>query len=78
MVFIGGIDKHEIAKVKQAIIQGLEKHLYSILGRGGCIPSLDHWIPTDISLNDYCYCRDKVIKCHMDRLFQRSPMHPGL
>ena len=64
MVFIGGIDKHEVAKGKDAIDRELNKRLPKTLGRSNYIPSLDHWIPPDISLKDYCYYRDSVLNFH--------------
>jgi len=64
MVFIGGIDKHEIAKGKDAIHKELNRRLPKTFGRGNYIPSLDHWIPPDISFSDYCYYRDSVLNYH--------------
>lgn len=64
MVFIGGIDKHEIAKGKEATDRELERRLAKNLNRPNYIPSLDHWIPPDISLDDYCYYRDAVLNYH--------------
>ena len=67
MVFIGGIDKHEIAKGKEAIDGELNRRLRPILssGRGKYIPSLDHYIPPEISLEDYCYYRNRVLNYHV-------------
>lgn len=65
MVFIGGIDKHEIAKGPKTIDVELNRRLPAILGRGNYIPSLDHWIPPDISLQDYCYYRDRILEWHL-------------
>jgi uroporphyrinogen decarboxylase len=64
MVFIGGIDKHEIAKGKEAIDQELKRRLTKNIDRSNYIPSLDHWIPPDISYVDYCYYRDSVLNFH--------------
>jgi hypothetical protein len=64
IVFIGGIDKHEIAKGKTAIDAELNRRLPANLGRGNYIPSLDHWVPPDISYKDYCYYRDRVLNWH--------------
>jgi len=61
MVFIGGIDKHQVALGETAIDAELNKRLPSILGRGGYIPSLDHWIPPDIGFSDFCCYRDRVL-----------------
>ena len=65
IVFIGGIDKHEIAKGRGAIDRELQRRLAPTLGRGNYTPSLDHWIPPDISLEDFCYYRDRVLGWHL-------------
>lgn len=52
---IGGISKHEIAKGKAAIDKELERVLPAMLKRGRYCVSLDHWVPPDISLQDYSY-----------------------
>lgn len=65
MVFIGGINKHEIAKGRAAIDRELQRRLAPTFRRGNYIPSLDHWIPPDISLQDFCYYRDRVLQWHL-------------
>lgn len=67
MVFIGGIDKHEIARGHDAIDRELQRRLVPTLGRGNYIPSLDHWIPPDISLEDFQYYRDHVLNWHVSQ-----------
>jgi hypothetical protein len=59
----GGVDKRELAKDKQAI----ENHLRTfipLVEEGGFIPTIDHTIPPDISLENFTY----YIKRKMDLL----------
>lgn len=57
---IGGIDKHEIAKGKDAIDEELNRVLPFMRKRGGFAASLDHWVPDDISFENYKYFVEKV------------------
>lgn len=61
MVFFGGIDKHEVAKGRAAIDAELARRLPPLIGRGGYIAGLDHWVPPDIALKDYQYFRNQVL-----------------
>ena len=56
---IGGIDKNEIAKGKEAIESELER-ITPAIREGGYIPTLDHNIPPNISWNDYTYYTFKL------------------
>lgn len=59
----GGVDKRELSKDKQAI----EKHLHTLLPLvedGGYIPTIDHTVPPDISLDNFNY----YMKRKMDML----------
>jgi hypothetical protein len=50
----GGVDKRELAKDKQAI----ENHLRTfipLVEQGGFIPTIDHTVPPDISLENFTY-----------------------
>jgi uroporphyrinogen decarboxylase len=62
MVFFGGIAKMEIAKGNGAIDRELGKRLPHLIGRGGYIAGLDHWVPPEISYEDYRYFRDQVLQ----------------
>jgi hypothetical protein len=68
IVFIGGIDKHEVAKGKKAIDAELDRRLGPILkeGRANYIPSLDHWIDPAISLEDFQYYSQRVLNYHKE------------
>jgi hypothetical protein len=50
----GGVDKRELAKDKAAI----DSHLLSLaplIADGGFIPTVDHLVPPDVSLENFCY-----------------------
>jgi len=54
--FIGGIDKRQLAKGKEAIERELKKKVPPLIKEGGYIPMLDHMtISADISLENYVY-----------------------
>lgn len=59
---LGGIDKREIAKGKDAIDKELESKLPFMFSKGGYIPSMDHHVPPEVSYEDFKYylqkCRD--------------------
>ncbi|MFH0797017.1 MAG: uroporphyrinogen decarboxylase family protein [Candidatus Omnitrophota bacterium] len=51
---IGGIDKREVARGKEAIKKEVLKKL-PVIEEGGYIPKIDHSISSDISLDNYSY-----------------------
>lgn len=55
---IGGIDKIEIAKGKEAIKRELYKKVPSLIKEGGYIPCIDHSVSSDISLENFVYYVD--------------------
>jgi uroporphyrinogen decarboxylase len=57
---LGGIDKNKIAEGKAAIDAELERILPAMAQRGGYCAALDHWVPPQISLEDYRYFVDRV------------------
>ena len=57
---MGGIDKRQIAKGKQAIDKELDCKLPKMLKIGGYIPTIDHGVPPDISWENFCYYRQRV------------------
>ncbi|MHB1484402.1 MAG: uroporphyrinogen decarboxylase family protein [Saccharofermentanales bacterium] len=59
MSMMGGIDKMEIAKGKEAIDKELER-IKPLLNKSGYFPALDHLIPPDISYDDYYYFVNKL------------------
>ena len=59
-LLMGGINKLELAKGKEAIDAELESKLPYVLSTGGYIPTCDHMVPPDVSWEDFCYYRERV------------------
>lgn len=55
LVLSGGIDKRKLAEGKKEIEQELISKLPYLLEQGGYIPTLDHSVPPNISLENYRY-----------------------
>jgi len=60
LTIFGGINKYEIAKSRQAIDDEINRVLPFMAKRGGYIPTLDHWVPPDISYDLFCYYNEKI------------------
>ena len=58
LVMLGGVDKREIAKGRRAIEREVAQSIAPIIDQGGYIPTIDHSIPPDISLEDFRYYLD--------------------
>ena len=58
VLLIGGINKMELAKDKDAIDRELEM-LAPLVKQGGYIPTVDHRVPADVSFENYGYYLDK-------------------
>ena len=58
LLLVGGVDKVQLAKGKDAIDRELEK-LRPLVERGGYIPTVDHRIPPDVSYDNYLYYIEK-------------------
>ena len=56
---MGGIPKSEIAKGR-ARIDELLKPVEVVLETGGCVPFADHFVPPDVSLEDFSYYRRRL------------------
>jgi len=52
---VGGVDKREIAKGRKAIEREIENVVRPLLDTGGFIPTIDHAIPPEVSLDDFKY-----------------------
>ena len=52
---IGGIDKRALARDRESIRTEVNRVVPYFLKRGRYIPSLDHSIPTDVSLDIFKY-----------------------
>jgi len=58
LLMIGGVDKKALIKGKEAIDLEMKK-LKPIVSQGGYIPTCDHRVPPDVSLENYIYYLDK-------------------
>ena len=47
-------------KSKDKIDQYLETEIFSVLGSGGFVPTIDHLVPTDTSWKSFSYYRDRL------------------
>jgi len=56
--FLGSIDKRELAKGKQEIEKELLRQVPFLLETGGYIPTVDHFIPPDVSYENFLYYLD--------------------
>ncbi len=62
---LGGIDKREIAKGKEAIDKELESKLPFMFSKGGYIPTLDHHVHPQISYENFKYYLKKTREIYM-------------
>lgn len=54
-ILIGNIDKRALAKGRHAIKEEVMKKVPFLLAQGGYFPAVDHFVPPDVSLEDYRY-----------------------
>ena len=64
LIMSGGIDKRVLAQDKGAIDRHLECIIPAMVERGGYIPTCDHGVPDDVSLENYLYYRERL--CELD------------
>ncbi len=62
LVILGGIDKRILATTKQEIDRELERILPVMRERGGYIPTCDHGVPAEVSLENYMHYRKRCIE----------------
>jgi len=62
LALFGGIDKRVLAQGQAAIDAHLEYILPAMRARGGYIPTSDHGVPEEVSLENYCYYRKRAIE----------------
>lgn len=60
LVIIGGINKYMLFEDKAQIDAELNRVLPAMAERGKYIPTLDHWVPPEISYENFCYYVEKV------------------
>ena len=62
LVMFGGIDKRILATTKEAIDAEVERILIPLRERGGFIPTCDHGVPAEVSLENYLHYRKRCIE----------------
>ncbi len=62
LVMIGGIDKRQLAKGKDAIDRMVERILPAMRQRGGYVPTCDHGVPAEVSLENYMHYRKRCLE----------------
>jgi len=62
LVISGGIDKRVLAAGKEAIDIHLEAIIPTMRKRGGYIPTCDHGVPAEVSLQNYIYYRKRCVE----------------
>ena len=63
----GGVDKRELAKGRRAIDEQLES-LAPLIEEGGFIPTVDHTVPPDVSLENFTYYMERKAELLAGRL----------
>lgn len=54
ILLMGGVNKMELIKGKETIDRELER-IQPLITKGGCIPTVDHLVPSDVSYENYLY-----------------------
>ena len=62
LIMTGGIDKRILAQSKEAIDRHLEYILPPLKKRGGYIPTCDHGVPEEVSLENYLHYRKRCVE----------------
>ena len=62
LVMLGGIDKRVLAEGKDAIDRMVERIIPAMRRRGGYIPTCDHGVPMEVSLENYRHYRKRCLE----------------
>ena len=62
LVMSGGIDKRILATSKEAIDREVERIIPAMRERGGYIPTCDHGVPEEVSLENYLHYRKRCVE----------------
>lgn len=62
LVIIGGMDKRALAEGKGAIDRLVERIIPPMRARGGHIPTCDHGVPEEVSLENYMHYRRRCVE----------------
>ncbi len=55
LILSGNIDKRALIKGKEAIREEVMSKVPFLLEQGGYFPTIDHWVPPDVTFENYCY-----------------------
>ncbi len=62
IALLGGIDKRELAKGPEAIDRMVDRIIPTMRARGGYIPTCDHGVPEEVTLENYLHYRKRCIE----------------
>ena len=62
LVMLGGIDKRMLAQSKNAIDRMVERIIPAMRARGGYVPTCDHGVPAEVSLESYMHYRKRCVE----------------
>ena len=62
LVMFGGIDKRVLAEGKDAIDRMVDRIIPTMRARGGYIPTCDHGVPEEVSLDNYMHYRKRCLE----------------
>ena len=62
LVITGGIDKRVLAQGKKEIDEMVERIIPAMRERGGYIPTCDHGVPAEVSLENYLHYRQRCVE----------------
>ena len=62
LVITGGIDKRVLARSKSAIDRHVEYILPAMRRRGGYVPTCDHGVPEEVTLENYFHYRKRCVE----------------
>jgi uroporphyrinogen decarboxylase len=59
LIMSGGVDKRVLAEGKEAIDRHVDRIFPAMRGRGGYMPTCDHGVPAEVSLENYMHYRKR-------------------
>ena len=62
LVLLGGVDKRELAKGKEAIDRLVDRIFPAMRRRGGYLPTCDHGVPEEVRYEDYLHYRKRCLE----------------
>ena len=62
MAILGGVDKRELAKGKEAIDRLVARIFPAMRRRGGYLPTCDHGVPEEVRYEDYLHYRKRCLE----------------